>query len=145
NVHLGDSFTIQPENVGELGVQPIISLGGTIRTSINLVLGGTLDVRALELGALGFHLGPVINEHLADSAIRRITLFQTDPIEVSLGTVRAKPINMNVTACVVDLSDDHDEFPDPGVCGISAFNTTSTDVGPDGYSQDFLSVKSCLQ
>ncbi|HEX9548362.1 MAG TPA: hypothetical protein VF942_13565, partial [Acidimicrobiales bacterium] len=116
---LGDDVTFTPLGLGAVGVEPIISFGGTIRNSFDLVLGGHVDVKALGVNVAGLTLGPLVDEHLSSDQLGDINLL-TNTFDTSLGTVMGRGFNLSFPDCVQRFGGGELSVPE-GECAISGF------------------------
>ena len=137
----GDEVTFSPGQVSTLGIQPFITLGGSVRNQTDLVLSGSTDIRALGANVAGVTIGPLVDEHLTGSSLGRINVLDTT-FDENLGTVMAAPITIDFAACANAIGGSG-EFLLLGLCASSGLSRGLTDTNPDGTRQDEIIAFNC--
>jgi hypothetical protein len=138
---LGDDVTFTPLGLGAVGVEPIISFGGHITNSFDLVLGGHVDVKALGVNVAGLTAGPLVDESLSSNELGRLNLL-TNNFDTSLGTVMGRGFNLSFPGCVQRFGGGELSVPE-GECAISGFGGGASFIDSAGFLEDDLSLFGC--
>ncbi|HUG37683.1 MAG TPA: hypothetical protein VML54_12070, partial [Candidatus Limnocylindrales bacterium] len=138
DIRLGDDVTFTPLGLAAVGVEPIISFGGQIRNSFDLVLGGHVDVKALGVNVAGLTLGPLVDESLSSDQVGTLNLL-TNEFDTRLGTVMGRGFNLSFPDCVQRFGSGELSVPE-GECAISGFGGGASFMDSAGFLEDELSV-----
>jgi hypothetical protein len=136
----GETVLFRPETaLDTIGVQARLIVGGHVDTSLDLVIGGNVDVKALGLDVAGVKLGPLINERFGSDNLGSINVHLFDSnFDLDLGSIGGRPFNLAFSNCKITSGENS-----VGFCGASGFGPGDTDFLDDGFRQDEFSFFSC--